>query len=123
MNKTILKIAAIYFIALASAVAWEPVIPIPQPEFDKRTFLLTPEIEEMNVDFASQAKTSSYTESDFEIGVWGNTAMVNYGFEISYEMGGLKYNDIGRDLFIFSFDEKKDKWLAIWRMIIPFQKK
>jgi hypothetical protein len=75
------------------------------------------------VDFTSQAKILGYAESDFEIELWGSTAMVNYGFEISYEMGGLKYNDIGRDLFIFSFDEKKDKWLAIWRMIIPFQKK
>lgn len=73
------------------------------------------------IDFASRAKTSRYEESDFEIDVWGDTAMVNYKFDISYEMDGREYNDIGRDLFIFSLDRKKDKWEAIWRMIIPLQ--
>lgn len=54
MNKTILIIAALYFIAFASAVAWEQVELLPQPEFEKRNFLLNAEIgiEEMNVDFA-----------------------------------------------------------------------
>jgi ketosteroid isomerase-like protein len=74
------------------------------------------------IDFASQAKTTSYKESDFEIKVWGNTAMVNYRFDISYEMEGKEYNDIGRDVFIFSRDDKDGKWLAVWRMIVPAQK-
>jgi len=52
LNKTILTIAAIYFIAFGAAVAWEPVSPIPQPEFERRPVLLTEITEEMNVDFA-----------------------------------------------------------------------
>jgi len=52
MKKTILILVAISFIAISSAVAWEPVIPIPQPEFERQPFILTEITEEMNVDFA-----------------------------------------------------------------------
>jgi ketosteroid isomerase-like protein len=97
--------------------------------FHEDMIIVNPELKKMGqgredcvkgyIDFAAQAKTTSYEESNFEINVWGNTAMANYGFEISYEMGGQKYNDIGRDVFIFSLDDKEGKWRAVWRMIVP----
>jgi ketosteroid isomerase-like protein len=74
--------------------------------FHEDMIIVNPELKKMGqgredcvkgyIDFAAQAKTTSYEESDFEINVWGNTAMVNYRFDITYEMGGKEYNDIGR---------------------------
>jgi len=74
------------------------------------------------IDFSNQARLLEYIESDFRINVWGNTAKVDYGFEIIYEIDGEKCHDTGRDLFIFSKDENEGKWLAVWRMLIPAQK-
>lgn len=74
------------------------------------------------MDFGDQAKVLEYNELDFVINVWGNTAAVDYGFQISYELGGRKYHDDGRDLFIFSRGGNESKWLAVWRMIVASQK-
>jgi hypothetical protein len=74
------------------------------------------------IDFGNQARVLKYVESDFKINVWGNTARVDYGFEITYEMSGQKCHDTGRDLFIFSKDDNEGKWLAVWRMLVPSPK-
>jgi ketosteroid isomerase-like protein len=97
--------------------------------FHQDMIIVNPELKRMGkgredcvkgyIDFSSQAETTSYEESDFEIEVWGDTAMINYRFDITYDMDGQKYNDTGRDLFIFSKDDKIDRWLAVWRMIVP----
>lgn len=74
------------------------------------------------VDFSSQARVLKYDESDFKINAWGNTAKVDYSFKITYEMAGKRYDDTGRDLFIFTKDDNKGNWLAVWRMLVPSPK-
>lgn len=70
------------------------------------------------IDFCGNARIMTYKESNFVIDVWGNTAAIVYDFEIGYEMEGKRYDDTGRDLFIFSRDENNGEWLAVWRMLV-----
>lgn len=58
MNKIILSLVAISIIAFGSAASALPTGALPQPEFGRENFLLTQDIEEMNVDFAI-ARTDS----------------------------------------------------------------
>ena len=53
------------------------------------------------------------------IDVFVDTAIVTYSYEISYEMGGERFNDTGRDLFIFI--REHGSWLAVWRTMILSQ--
>ncbi len=52
MNRLILSLVATSIIAFSSASQALPTGALPQPEFEKKNFLLTSDIEEMNVDFA-----------------------------------------------------------------------
>jgi len=52
------------------------------------------------------------------IDVFNDTAIASYSWEIAYEMGGERFNDTGRDIFLFVRED--GKWLAVWRtMIVP----
>ncbi|UCC78992.1 MAG: nuclear transport factor 2 family protein [Candidatus Zixiibacteriota bacterium] len=70
------------------------------------------------IDFCDNAGIMTYNESNFVVDVWGNTAAVVYDFEIGYEMEGKRYDDAGRDLFIFSRDGNDGEWLAVWRILV-----
>lgn len=74
------------------------------------------------VDFCSQAKVNDFKLGDTSIDVFGHTAVATYSYEISYEMGGERFTDSGRDLFVFI--RENDRWQAVWRtMIIPQEQK
>jgi len=52
------------------------------------------------------------------IDVFNDTAIASYSWEIAYEMGGERFNDTGRDIFLFVRED--GKWMAVWRtMIVP----
>jgi hypothetical protein len=52
------------------------------------------------------------------IDVFGDTAIATCSYEIAYEMGGERFNDTGRDIFVFVRENHRS--LAVWRtMIIP----
>jgi uncharacterized protein (TIGR02246 family) len=69
-------------------------------------------------DFRRQAAILDFKISNPGIDVFGNTAIATYSYEIAYEMGGERFNDTGRDIFVFV--RENDRWLAVWRtMIIP----
>ncbi len=69
-------------------------------------------------DFCKQAAILDFKISNPGIEVFGNTAIATYSYEIAYEMGGERFNDTGRDIFVFV--RENDRWLAVWRtMIIP----
>jgi uncharacterized protein (TIGR02246 family) len=74
------------------------------------------------VDFCSQAKVNDFKMGETSIDVFGDTAVATYSYEISYEMGGERFTDSGRDLFVFI--RENDRWQAVWRtMIIPQEQK
>lgn len=69
-------------------------------------------------DFRKQAAILHINIGNPGIDVFGDTAIVTYSYEIAYEMGGERFNDTGRDIFVFV--RENDRWLAVWRtMIIP----
>lgn len=69
-------------------------------------------------DFRKQAAILDFKISNPGIDVFGDTAIATYSYEIVYEMGGERFNDNGRDIFVFV--RENDRWLAVWRtMIIP----
>lgn len=69
-------------------------------------------------DFCRQAEIRDFKINNPGIHVFGNTAIATYSYEIAYEMGGERFNDTGRDIFVFV--RENDRWRAVWRtMIIP----
>jgi hypothetical protein len=66
--------------------------------------------------FCSGSKLISYSESRHRVDICGNTAVVNYRFEIEYEAGGTRYHDVGFDLFVLV--RESSKWSAVWRTMV-----
>jgi uncharacterized protein (TIGR02246 family) len=73
------------------------------------------------VDFCSNARIDSYREKDVQVDVAGDTAVVNYAFEMVYERAGARYEATGRDLWVFTRDD--GKWLAAWRTMLDLAEK
>ncbi|MEK6321765.1 MAG: nuclear transport factor 2 family protein [Acidobacteriota bacterium] len=71
------------------------------------------------VDFCSQAAITGLTLGEISVDVFGDTAVATYAYEISYELGGERFDDKGRDIFVFSRD--KNRWQAVWRTMIISQ--
>lgn len=102
MNKTNLLLAAIGIFAFSSAAADLPTGALPQPEFEKKNFLLTLDIEEMNVDFAI-----AWTDSVASFFVYPFDAVV-----LHVDVGGAP-----RDVFVVS-DMSSDRLMA-WMCTRP----
>lgn len=66
-------------------------------------------------DFLNQAVIRKFTEGDYDIKVWGNTALTSYTFNIEYDINGTEHSDSGIDLFVFTLHE--GRWLAAWRLL------
>lgn len=70
-------------------------------------------------DFRKQAAILDFKVSNPGIDVFGDTAIATYSYEIAYEMGGERFNDTGRDVFMFI--RENGRWLAVWRTMIISQ--
>jgi uncharacterized protein (TIGR02246 family) len=70
-------------------------------------------------DFCKQAAILDLKISNPGIDVFGNTAIATYSYEIQYEMGGERFNDTGRDIFVFV--RENDRWQAVWRTMMISQ--
>jgi hypothetical protein len=57
------------------------------------------------------AKIHSWKQIDPKIQIYGNTAVVTYYFEISFERGGQKIDFAGRDMYVFIMEG--NRWLAV----------
>ncbi|MEK6410581.1 MAG: nuclear transport factor 2 family protein [Acidobacteriota bacterium] len=71
------------------------------------------------VDFCNQAAIAGLTLGEISVDVFGDTAVASYGYEISYELGGERFNDKGRDIIVFV--RGSDGWQAVWRTMIVTQ--
>jgi uncharacterized protein (TIGR02246 family) len=73
------------------------------------------------VDFCSNARVHSYREGDAQVDVAGDTAVVNYTFEMVYERSGERYQATGRDLWVFT--RHGGEWLGAWRTMLDLAEK
>jgi len=68
------------------------------------------------LDFMAAATIHSFEEDRFVIDVWGDTAVANYEFVLSYEVAGAERTDRGRDLF--ALNRERDGWVVVWRTLV-----
>ena len=67
------------------------------------------------VEFCSNARVLEYGESDEQINVIDDCAVVSYHFDMIYERPAYREHSQGRDLWIFQ--RQSGRWLAVWRTI------
>ena len=70
-------------------------------------------------EFCSAAIIHGVKIGEPGIEVFGSTAVSTYAYEVDYEMGGERFNDSGRDLFVFVLEDAR--WQAVWRTMIISQ--
>ena len=67
-------------------------------------------------EFARAATVESYAESDAAVDVFGTTAVAAYHYELVYTLAGTRYQDAGRDLYVFARSDQR--WQAVWRALL-----
>jgi len=67
------------------------------------------------LEFAASATVHDYEESEHTVDIWGETAVATYRFRIDYELGGGRYEEVGRDLLVFV--KEAGKWQVVWRTL------
>lgn len=70
-------------------------------------------------EFCSQATIHGVAIGEPGIDVFDDTAVTTYSYEVDYEMGGQRFKDKGRDLFVFVRED--GTWRAVWRTMIISQ--
>lgn len=68
-------------------------------------------------DFLDAATVHEYIESDAVVDLFGDSAVATYRYDIDYSLGGDRYRESGRDVFVFTRVEKG--WRAAWRILVP----
>lgn len=68
--------------------------------------------------FAQCAKIHHWREIDPRIQIFGDTAIVSYYFDMSFDMGGPTIQMGGRDLF--TFVKESGKWWAVADQFSPY---
>ena len=71
------------------------------------------------VDFCDNATVHEYQESEHQVDVVGDTAVVSFKYEMVYERSGQRYRATGRDLWVFT--QRDGDWLAVWRTMLDLQ--
>jgi hypothetical protein len=62
-------------------------------------------------NFAQEAVIHHWCETEPLIGVYGNTAVVTYYFDMSFDRNGRRVDAAGRDMFVFVRED--GRWLAV----------
>jgi len=68
--------------------------------------------------FANAARIHHWTEVDPVIHVYGNSAVVAYYFDMTFEMGGQTIDMGGRDMFFFV--KETGRWWAVADQFSPY---
>jgi len=68
--------------------------------------------------FATAARIHRWEEVDPVINVYGNSAVVAYYFDMSFDMGGQTINMGGRDMFFFV--KENGRWWAVADQFSPY---
>jgi uncharacterized protein (TIGR02246 family) len=70
-------------------------------------------------DFCTHATVEDYHESNRQVDVVGDTAVVSFDYPMVYERLGQRNRATGRDLWVFARDG--GKWLAVWRTMLNLE--
>lgn len=68
-------------------------------------------------DFCAKGTFLEYKELSMNIDVFGDVAIVYFGYETKWEMEGKTFSEAGNNVMVLSRNE--GKWLLIWRTLIP----
>jgi hypothetical protein len=68
-------------------------------------------------DFIQQTTILEYEESDPQIDLYGDAAVVVCPWKINFEMKGQKHREEGRDLLVLVRHEHS--WCVAWRAVFP----
>ena len=73
---------------------------------------------ESYLEFTAQATVHRFDEHDPQVDVAGDSAVVTYGFQISYGIGGQTFSDRGRDVLVLVRGGAAEAWQVIWRTLV-----
>lgn len=68
--------------------------------------------------FVKAARVHYWKELDPRVQIYGNTAVITYYFDMSFDMGGQTVKLGGRDMFVFV--KEGEKWWAVADQFSPF---
>ena len=66
-----------------------------------------------------RARVHDFHDGDYESDVVGDTSVVTFRFEMTYERSGERYYSTGRDLWVFRGED--GGWIAVWRTMLEVQ--
>lgn len=69
------------------------------------------------VEFAERVTVERFEAFEVDVDAWDDTAIAAYDFDILYEMGGQRFDESGRDVWVFR--RSVDGWRARWRTQLP----
>ena len=68
-------------------------------------------------EFMSRAVLRRYKTSDYVVTERGDTAVVEYAWEIAWESAGESFAEEGRDVLVLA--RRNGGWRAVWRTQLP----
>jgi len=68
-------------------------------------------------EFMSQAQVNRFESSDHVVTLRGDTAIVEYRWQMDWTAGGTEHKDAGREVLVLS--RRDGQWRVVWRTQIP----
>jgi hypothetical protein len=68
-------------------------------------------------EFTASSLVEHYITSGYIVTHRGDTAVIEYQWEMAWTSAGVDYNDTGREVLVLA--SRGDAWRVIWRMQIP----
>ncbi len=72
-------------------------------------------------DFCGNAIVHEYCDTDHQVDVVSDTAVVSFAYEMVYERSGERSRATGRDLWVFV--QQGEEWVAAWRTMLDLVEK
>ncbi len=67
------------------------------------------------VEYTKMAKTKAFGIADASVDIFGDTAIVNATFVVTYELEGKTFQGAGRE--IWTLKQSNDRWYGVWRSL------
>jgi Domain of unknown function (DUF4440) len=68
-------------------------------------------------EFLSAALVLRYEEAEASVDVFGATAIATLRWEMAWEMGGQRSEEVGHDVYVLV--RVDSRWLIAWRTLLP----
>jgi uncharacterized protein (TIGR02246 family) len=68
-------------------------------------------------EFMNRAAVTSYVEDDLRVSIYGDTAVADFAWEMTWTDADEPYRQHGRDLFVFT--RRQGEWRVVWRTLFP----